>query len=1426
MDNFVNLHNHSQYSILDGFGSLEEYILRAYELKQPAIGLTDHGSLCGVYDFIQKCKTFNEKGLTNSSGKVIKPDYPMKAVAGLEAYVAPECSEKDLQLDPHTGAAHHKPVFYSDNISLRKYDVSGSGAYLHMTLFAMNYKGLQSLFKLMNEASREGNSFNHLNMPDGEGNYYQKPRIDISMLEKYNEGLIATTGCPSGEIQTRFRLGQDDKAYDYARRMKGIFGDRYYVEIMNHHMEHNTIETDVIPKLIKLSDDLNIPLLATNDSHYSKAEDAPHHEEMLCANSGACMTDPTYDEDAGDDYKGKKRFSFNGDQYYLKSSQEMQTALIDESMSEHVKTKMLEAIENSVKLAERVENINFSLRDDLRPVVKIPEGYTEETWFKQKIAEGFAEKRKGTDEATLKESQERVKHEFPVFAENNFIQYMLVVQDYINHARSKGIPVGFGRGSVGGSEIAYLMNISDTDPIRHDLMFERFLNPERLSPPDVDTDFGAARRDEVVDYVKNKYGESNVANIITFNKFLSKTAVMDMARIYGVSIPETLKVTNLMPMVSKTAACELHDILGYDRLSDGKPYNNDIYSSAQAKEFREATIDNKDEAKKELWTKVIDAAKAIENRIKTTGVHACGIIISDKPIIEVAPMMYKHNPSKPWGSSICQWPYEELEAIGLIKMDFLALSDLDIVAETLKNIKHTKGISLNMREIVHGSMDDTETYKTLQNGQTESVFQLSSKGMKSLFRRMQPTKFEDIQASVALYRPGPMGMDAHTQYADRSSGKTPYTVINDDLNKTFKNTPVDELLKNTQGLVLYQEEVMNISRKLCGFTWGEADALRKGMGHKKMDLLEQMEPKFINGALEYFKKHGKYYDGTNLNKAQIDHNDMIYKNVKSLWDYLKKFGEYGFNASHAASYALVSYETAFLKTHYPAEFMAAVTTDKIRKSKTVDDVRKALREARNMGLKVGALDINNSGVEVSAVKKHSNNDPDIVFGISGIKGVSIQTAKELVEARERYNKEFRNFNDFMKALPSSLINKKLIEGLALGGAFDCLNITRNSIYSAIPSIIKSYKNEAKHVENGMVSVFDMLEDFSDDSSESQKTQSEVINIPKLKEWNWLRKLSKEDKTLGVVVSGTPMERLGKGYNFTRNVLKMKGYTVKTIKELCDMKEDSIPAFSFRNKLDNDKYMIKIICDLANIEIFKSKNGNSKNIVGVIEDNDASIPFKVNKEGFKKYGDKIALFDKEGDVAVKTMVKKKNGKGETALYRKLSEAESFNLLKKNYVYIVTGIMSKNYNNEKELIVTDFNELKVMDNGELPIWVHTPFHETLNKIIFNIDDVKSQFSDDGKLTEDKILDMILQYKKQDEDFISKYKDALSNFKGETPVIMEVPVYDEIISQITNNRSIQDSKKCFKNVIISYISFNDKKITNVFETMGRNNLGKKSW
>ena len=1355
---FVNLHNHSHYSILDGYSRPIEYLKRAAALGQPALALTDHGNLFGAFEFVSTARAMS-KGLDKKK----HPQEPVwvKPIVGIEAYMAPENPE---------GAKCKRSVYYSDDPSKRSIDVSSNGAYTHLTLLAVDDAGFHNLIRLSTE------SFKRENM-------YHKQRMDMSMLAKWNEGLVATTGCPSGEIQTRLRLGQTKEAYEYAERMADLFPGRYYVEIMSHAMKKD-LEREAIPKLLKLAEDLKLPLLATNDAHYASPGDARRHEEMLCINTNSrggagervYMDTPTEDtvdewmeahQKEAQDYlsRGRRvptRFAFSGDDYYLKSFDEMIRQFPEDQFPGAVRNSLeiadmvgdwwakdpldLEALKtkygNDVKLAEAgleftddyrlphagggvtreavkankgvtvlgstpehavefksdpltqkliddgtvaLGPYDLSLNKGIRPVIQIPEGWTEDQWFRKKLNDGFVQRRvaKGDSPEILAESKRRLDVEYPVFEGNDFVQYMLVVADYIAWAREHGVTVGSGRGcflpgtrvkgkqgamrriedyvpgdvvqthdtsyhkvekvfeydvededcvevrltsgatirctadhmlfakdqgftqaqelesgsvllgpvgrkepftiecmnegchnkitlrkqdydvrlnkeytskkgevwcwdcvkhhvhnvpavqagsikgalrnkdadvkaknaasihahwndpvaraahlakiedwknsekfqefrrhcsernkrrysddaeldkllrqghgnyksgwftsyqqdrlriyyassyelkalniletdstvasfdrfdgrigyvapsdgrehwylpdfrvdyadgrkvvievkakwqekepdtqaklqagekwcqdngfdfevwdedvlaskndawhheytvesvvhfrytgkvydlqvegvhnynvqgvtahnSVGGSEVAYLMDISRTDPIRHDLLFERFLNPERKSPPDVDTDFKASVRNDVLQYAKDKYGYGNVANIVNFGTFKLKQAFQDTAKIYHADSSQAIKMSKMIP----------------DPIDHVEPTMEDLYDPKSpfyplAEDFRAAI-----EAGGEQWKPIREAAGALVGRVRQTGTHACGVIMCSEPIVDYAPLFWNSNEARAkeniWTDCMCQWKYQDLEAIGLIKMDFLPLSTLDVVDSVISNVEQYNeaidsaagaaskagdaGRAAEYRkrklevpdftDIENDGMNDAETYAMLARGESDAVFQMGSDGQKDLLKRIRPTGIDDLVAINALYRPGPMAMNAHLQYADRKNGVTPAYVVNKELNDAFKGTPVEDVLKLTHGLVVYQEEVQQIAQRLCGYTKGQSDSLRKAMGHKVKSEMIANHKMFVDGAMKTAKEKGYRYTK---------------EDVEKLWDIIEQFSAYAFN---------------------------------------------------------------------------------------------------------------------------------------------------------------------------------------------------------------------------------------------------------------------------------------------------------------------------------------------------------------------------------------------------------------------------------------------------------------------------------------------------------------------------------------------------
>ena len=862
--NYVALHNHSDYSTLDGYATIDEYIKAALEHKMIGIGLSDHGTASGLYKFITRAQ---KAGLI--------------PVPGIEFYLAPENPE---------GAKAQTPIYYGQGgRRAPKYDLS-NGAYTHLTVFAYNNTGIRNLFKLTS-------------MSWEPQHFYFKPRIDTNMLAEYSEGLIVTTGCPSSEINRRFLLGQDEKAYEYASRLKSIFGDNFYIELMDHKMHDDEIERIIGPKLIELSKKLDIPPIITNDSHYAFKQDAEPHERVLAVSTRSTMNEPPQS-------KGGTRFAFSTPEYHIKTYDEMRKTFPGD-LGEI-------ALANTVKLTEKCKDIKLEYDPHLRPEIDIPEGYTPPTYLQKLIYEGFKKKRGHQSKEIQTESVKRIQEEFQVIHSNDFISYFLVVHDYIDYAHKRGIGVGAGRGSVGGSEIAYLLDISNTDPIRFDLLFERFLSPGRgslyqieyvsgeieeiavsdkkrvysddgndkvvyvheLDPgdlvnygdekkvikdvfvkkpgsaPDIDTDFHTEGREEVVQYCVDKYGAENVANIVTFGTFKAKRAFKAMCTIYNVPFAAANKASGHIPG-AQGAEASLQDIMD----PTSPRYN-------EGADFRNAVEDP-------MFDEVVEMATKLDGRISETGVHPCGVIISSEPLAGIIPTQVRQND----GKVITQWEYPELEALGLIKMDLLGLELINTVQQTLENIKLTNESAKSkseirevpdMKKIIQGSMDDPATYKMLQEGNTVGIFQLGSPGVRDLLKRAKPKEFMDIATITALYRPGPMSMNSHIEWADRKNGTKEIISIDEEL----KGTVVEDILEDTAGVLVYQESLMQIASRYSRLTPYESDLLRKAMGKKNIDLMMSLKPKFIEGAIN---------NGSTKNLAQ------------KVWETMEGFGSYGFN---------------------------------------------------------------------------------------------------------------------------------------------------------------------------------------------------------------------------------------------------------------------------------------------------------------------------------------------------------------------------------------------------------------------------------------------------------------------------------------------------------------------------------------------------
>lgn len=1089
-ENYVALHNHSDYSALDGYGTIDEYLQAAKDNNMIGIGLSDHGTSSGLYKFITRAQ---KKGLI--------------PVPGVEFYVAPE--NKD-------GAKAKGPIYYGrGGKKAPNYDIS-NGAYTHLTIFAYNNKGLENLFKLTSLSWQIEN-------------YYFKPRIDTNMLAEHSEGLIATTGCPSSEISKRFLLGQDDKAYEYATRMKSIFGDNYYVEVMDHSMPNDELERILAPKLIKMSEDLGIEPILTNDSHYAFKEDHEPHERVLSVSTKTPMS-------VLPRHKGGTRFAFSTPEYHIKSYDEM-LKLFPGDFGKR-------ALANTVKITKQCEGIKLEYDPHLRPEIEIPDGYTPATYFQKLIYDGFQKKRGDESREIQEESVKRIKDEFEVIHSNDFISYFLVVHDYIDYAHKKGIGIGAGRGSVGGSEIAYVLDISNTDPIRFNLLFERFLSPGRgslyqieymsgeseeiavsakkrvysdghgdkvvyvheLDPgdlikfgdkkeviknifvktpgsaPDIDTDFHTEGREEVVQYIIDKYGEDKVANIITFGTFKAKSSFKAMSTAYEVPFAAANKASKMIPG-GQGAEASLHDIM--DPTSPIYNEGADFRQATSGKEFEE----------------VIDIATKLDGRISDTGVHPCGIIISNQPLAGIVPIQIRQPKAKPHkddGKAIAQWEYPELESLGLIKMDLLGLELVNTIQQTLENIRLANESATNkrfvrevpdMRELVKGEMDDPATFKMFQGGNSVGIFQLGSPGVRELLRRAKPTEFMDIATITALYRPGPMSMNSHLEWADRKNGLNEIVTIDEEL----KGTVVEDILSETAGLLIFQESLMQIATQYAGMTPYESDSLRKAMGKKKLDLMASLHPKFVEGAVK---------------------NGSTKELAEKVWETMEGFGSYGFNKSHSVSYAINIYQTMYLKTHFPNEFMAAVIQQGFGDA---DKVKTYIQEAKRMNTKLGPVDINTSQVQMSSTGADPSNEYEVVFGFSGVRNVNDTLAEAIVKERNQSG-PYKSVADFVKRISKRVqITAAPLSKLALAGAFDQFGASRKMVEEKAKMLIDA---GSKQASKG-TSLFDMMGGAAAVSTDV----AESIELTGL-DFDYNEKIKKEADTIGMYVSGHPISKLG------------------------------------------------------------------------------------------------------------------------------------------------------------------------------------------------------------------------------------------------------------------------------------------------------------
>lgn len=980
---FVHLHNHTFHSVLDGLTKIHDLVDKVKELGMEAAAVTDHGTMSGILDYY---KTAKKAGI--------------KPIIGIETYVA---TRSRFDRDP----GKDKQRF-------------------HLTVLAMNNTGFHNLMKLSTRANLEG--------------MYYKPRIDHELLEELNEGLIVLSGCASGEIGVALKEDDYDRAREIAKWYKSIFGDRYYLELQDHgHPKSNThwdVQAKINEGLIKLSKELDIEMVVTCDGHYLTHEYQDAHEILLCVGTGSYLSD-------------EKRMSLKDFELHLTDPRD----IID-----HWGEEFPEVIRNTKKIADRCD-VEIELGRILIPKYPLPDGENEHSYLLRLTYQGLLQRYNGAskeeaekldpDEIIPKlsdEVRERAKMELGVMGNMGYEGYFLIVQDFINWGKSQGIVFGPGRGSAAGSIVAYALNITDLDPLKYGLLFERFLNPDRISMPDIDVDIQDTRRDEVIEYCAKKYGEDHVSNIATFGKMFGRMAVRDVARVLEVPYAESDRLAKLVPPPNQGRHIPLSVSIKEDA-----DLRNEYENNPTAKE-------------------VLDYAIQLEGTIRSHGVHACGVVIAPDTLANYIPLEMAQK-----GVVATQFPMGEVEELGLLKMDFLGLSNLTIINNAMRIIRKAYKKEINLSEL---PLDDKKTYELFQRGDTTGVFQLESAGMKRYLRGLKPTTFEDIIAMVALYRPGPM------QFIDsfirRKHGEEEITY----LHSGMKNS-----LKNTYGILVYQEQFMQISKEWCGFTGGQADTLRKAVGKKKIDLMKKVKPEFVEGAVKV--------GGATKEIAE------------TFWTQLEEFANYCFNKSHAACYGLIAYWTAYLKAHYPDAFMAALMTSD---HDDTDRLAIEITECKHMGISVLSPDVNESFVEFAVVP----NENKIRFGMSAVKGVGVGAVEEVLRAREEG--VFLSVEDFAKRVSTSKFNRKAWESLIKSGAFDDMG-DRSDLLFNLDSITSFASKLQKEAASGQTNLFGML--GGDDAASVQSTlhlQKAPVKHDDKERLMWEREL------LGLYISAHPLDR--------------------------------------------------------------------------------------------------------------------------------------------------------------------------------------------------------------------------------------------------------------------------------------------------------------
>ena len=963
--NFVHLHVHTQYSLLDGMIRLDDLFKKAKEFAMPAMAITDHGNMFGAIDFYKQ-----------AYANGIKP------IIGCELYVAPRS-----RFDKTTSSIGE--------------------ATRHLVVLVKNMQGYKNLMKLTSSAHLEG--------------FYYRPRVDKELLKQCSEGLIASSACLHGEIASHVVRGNMDEARKSAREYLEIFGENnFYLEIMENGIPEQTIANQ---GLIELSKELSIPLIATNDCHYLNASHAEAHNVLLCIQTGKTIED-------------KDRMSMTSDQFYVKSPEEMQTLF----------AATPEAISNTVSIAERC-NLTFEFGKFYLPKfeVKNPEESLVD-YLDRKAVEGLEKllptimKYQKENEVAVREKYtKRLRTELEIIKKMGFAGYFLIVSDFIKYAKHNDVPVGPGRGSAAGSLVAYAIRITDIDPLRYGLFFERFLNPDRISMPDIDIDFCQERRGEIIKYVTDKYGKDKVTQICTFGKMMAKGVIRDVGRALNIPYGDADRIAKLVPNVLNITLTEAFKM--EPRFDEERRKNSQI-------------------------DKLLSLSLILEGLNRHSSVHAAGVVISDAPLVERVPLF------APKDDIVSQYSMKDIEAVGLTKFDFLGLKTLTVIKNALNFIKESNHIDIDINNL---PLDDQETYKLLMKGETDGVFQLESSGMKDLLVNFKPDHIEDVIALIAAYRPGPMKMIP--DFIARKHGKQQIT---------YELSQLEPILKETYGIILYQEQVMQIANVIGGYTMAQADTLRKVMGKKQVAAMEKEKPKFLEGA----KKQK-----INENKAKI------------IWDQMETFAEYGFNKSHSAAYAMITYQTAYLKAHYPVAFMAALLTSE---KDNRDKIIKHMSNCKEMVISILPPDINESQ------KDFSISGENIRFGLAAVKNVGEAAIESIIAMRQEAN--FTSFMDFLSRVDLRKVNRRVIESLIKCGSFDALGNTRRQLMECLDQAMEEAQRKQKELLSNQASIFDQL----DAVEASEVNGGSSFQIPNLPEWDRKELLSIEKETLGFYITGHPL----------------------------------------------------------------------------------------------------------------------------------------------------------------------------------------------------------------------------------------------------------------------------------------------------------------